>query len=95
MTTKFNQELYAKIKAKKNETLSSIGTWRLKVVEKEKEKEVTKKGSSTPTLDEGRTASPGVSIKEVIPHTKKCKTRNKGKEKVGANIWADAGTVVA
>ena len=64
-------------------------------MEKEKEKEVMKKGSSTPTLDKGRTASPGVSIKEVIPHTKKCKTRDKGKEKVGASIWADAGTAVA
>ena len=56
MTTKFNQELYAKIKAKKNKPLSSIGAWRLRVVEKEKEKEVTEKGSSTPTLDEGRPA---------------------------------------
>ena len=53
MTTKFDQKLYAKIKAKKNEPLSSIGTRRLRVVEKEKEKEVTEKISSTPTLDEG------------------------------------------
>ena len=56
MTTKFNQKLYAKIKAKKNKPLSSIGVWRLRVVEKEKEKEVTEKGSSTFTLDEGRPA---------------------------------------
>jgi len=50
MTTKFNQELYAKIKAKKNEPLSSISMRRLRVVEKEKEKEVVEKGLSTPTL---------------------------------------------
>ena len=53
MTTKFYQEFYAQIKAKKNEPLSSIGQWRLRVVENEKEKEVTKKGSSTLALDEG------------------------------------------
>ena len=95
MTTKFDQKLYAKIKAKKNEPLSSIGTRRLRVVEKEKEKEVTEKISSTPTLDEGHATSPSVSIKEVIPHTKKHKTRDKGKEKVGASIWADARMAVA
>lgn len=47
MTTKFNQELYAKIKTKKNEPLSNIDTQRLRVVKKEKEKEVTEKGLST------------------------------------------------
>lgn len=63
MTTKFNQEFYARIKAKKNESLSSIGQRRLMVVEKEKEKEVTKK--------------------EIAPCTKKRKTGDEGKEKVG------------
>ena len=85
MTTKFNQELYAKIEAKKNEPLFSIGTWRLRVVEGQKEKEATEKGSSTPTLDEGHAASPGVSVKEIAPR-KKRKAGDKGKEKVGAII---------
>ena len=93
MTTKFNQELYAKIKAKKNEPLSSIGMRRLRVVEKEKEKEVMKKGSSTPTLDEGRVTSPGIPIEEIVPRGKKRKTRDKGKKKVGASIWADEAGV--
>ena len=57
MTTKFNQEFYDWIKAKKNELLSSIGQHRLRVVEKEKEKEVTKKGSSASAMDEGLIAS--------------------------------------
>ena len=43
MTTKFNQEFYAQIKAKKNEPLSSIGQRRLRVVEKEKKKRCQKK----------------------------------------------------
>ena len=53
MTTKFNQEFYTRIKAKKNEPLSNIGQRRLRVVEKEKENEVTENGLSTPALDEG------------------------------------------
>ena len=47
MMTKFDQELYARIKAKKIECLSCIGQWRVRVIEKKKEKEVTEKGSST------------------------------------------------
>ena len=58
MTTKFNQEFYDWIKAKKNEPLSSISQRRLRIVEKKKEKEVTKKGSSASALDEGLVASP-------------------------------------
>ena len=95
MTTKFNQGLYAKIKTKKNKPLSNISTRRLRVMEKEKEKEMMEKGSSTPTLDERRAASPGVSIEEAIPRTKKRKTRDKGKEKVRASIKADVGMAMA
>lgn len=86
MMTKFNKELYAKIKTKKNEPLSNISQWRLRVVEKE----VVKKGSSTPALDKGCAASPGVSIEEVIPRAKKCNTEDKGKGKIEASVWADA-----
>ena len=91
MTSKFNKDMYAKIKAKKNEPLSSIGQKTLRIIDKEKEreKEVAERGSSTPTLDEGRTTSPAVSLKEV-PAPKKQKTGYKGKEKVGSTIWADA-----
>ena len=66
---------------------------RLRVVKKEKEKEVTKKGSSTPTLDEGRVSSPSISIEEIVPRGKKRKTGDKGKKKVGANIWANEAAV--
>ena len=38
MMTKFNKDLYAKMKAKKNEPLSSIGQRRLKITDKEKKK---------------------------------------------------------
>jgi len=36
MTTKFNKEMYAKIKGKKNKLLSSIGQRRLRITNKEK-----------------------------------------------------------
>ena len=50
---------------------------------------------STPALDEGRAASSGVSFEEITPRTKKRKTGDKGKEKVGASVWADARTTLA
>ena len=94
ITTKFNWEFYAQVKEKKNEPLSNIGQHRLKVVEKEKEKKVTEKGSSTPALDEGLVSSSALSIEEITPHHKKHKTGEKGKKKVGANIWGDAETAL-
>ena len=36
--TKFNKDLYAKMKAKKNEPLSNIGQRRLKITNKKKKK---------------------------------------------------------
>ena len=57
---------------------------RLRVVKKEKEKEVTKKGSSTLTLDERRVTSPGIPVEEIVPRGKKHKTGDKGKKKVRA-----------
>ena len=97
MTTKFNQEFYAHIKGKKNEPLSSIGQRKLRLTdrEKEKEKETTEKGSSTPALDEGRVASLALSVEEISPHHKRCKMSDKGKGKIGASVWADVETTLA
>ena len=55
MTSKFNKEMYKKIREKKNESLSSIGQKKLRFTDKEKEKEketeMVKRGSSTPILE--------------------------------------------
>ena len=55
MTSKFNKEMYKKIRKKKNEPLSNIGQRKLRFTdkekEKEKEKEMVEKGSSTPILE--------------------------------------------
>ena len=52
--------------------------------------------SSTPApdLDEGQAASPGVSIEEVVRPSKKRKTGDKGKEKVGYSVWEDVGVAM-
>ena len=95
MTSKFNKEMYRKIKEKKNEPLSSIGQKKLRFTDKEKEKELVERGSSTPILElDGQEASPGVSIEEVARPLKRLKVGGKGKEKVGSSIWSDAETAV-
>ena len=96
MTSKFNKEMYRKIKEKKNEPLSSIDQRKLRFMDKEKEKErkkeIVERGSSTPVveLEEGQAASPSVSVKEVARPLKKYKVGSKGKEKVGSSVWFDA-----
>jgi len=73
MTTKFNKDMYAKIKGKKNEPLSTIGQRSLRITDKEKEKDTVERVSSTPApdLDGGQVASPSVSIEEVVRPSKK------------------------
>ena len=91
MTSKFNKEMYKKIKEKKNEPLSSIGQKKLRFTdkekEKEKEKEMVERGSSTPILElDGQEASPGISVEEVARPLKRLKVGGKGKEKVGFSV---------
>ena len=94
MTSKFNKEIYKKIKEKKNEPLSNIGQRKLRFTDKEKEreKEMVERGSSTPALDleEGQAALPGVSVEDVARPLKKWKVGSKGKEKIGSSVWSDA-----
>ena len=59
---------------------------RVRVVEKEKEKEVIEKGSSTPISEEGQVASLVASVEEIIPRLKKRRTGDKEKEKVRASF---------
>ena len=98
MTSKFNKEMYRKIREKKNEPLSNIGQRKLRFTdkdkekEKEREKEIIERGSSTPVLEleKGQAASPSVLVEEVTCPLKKQKVGSKGKEKVGSSIWSDA-----
>ena len=67
MMTKFNQEMYNRIKAKKNKPLSSIGQRRVWVIQKE----TTEKGSSNPAPEEVRVTLPAAFLEELTPHPKK------------------------
>ena len=67
MMTKFNQEMYAHIKVKKNKPLSSIGQRRVRVIQKE----TTENGSFSPAPKEVRVALPIASPEEITPHPKK------------------------
>lgn len=75
MTTKFNQGMYARIKAKKNELLFSIGQRKVQVVQKE----TIEKTSFTPTPNETRVASLADSFEEITPHPKKRRLEIKGR----------------
>ena len=94
MTTKFNKDMYAKIRAKKDEPLSNIG---------KKTVRITRRGSPavpatsiTPVASGAkttRTASPSTSIEELpTPASKRPRLSLKEKEKVDprtSTIWND------
>ena len=94
MTTKFNKDMYAKMRAKKDESLSNIG---------KKMMHITGSGSSavpatsiTPVVsgtETTRTASPSTSIEELpTPLSKRPRLSSKEKEKVNprtSTIWSD------
>ena len=94
MTTKFNKDMYAKMRAKKDEPLSNIG---------KKTVRITGRGSPTVLAtsitpvtsgaETTRTASPSTSIEEVpTPASKRPRLSSKEKEKVDprtSTIWSD------
>ena len=98
MMSKFNKEMYKKIKEKKNEPLSNIGQRKLRFTnkerEREREKEIVERAIPVLELEEGQAASPGVSIEEVAHSLKKQKVGSKGKEKIGSSIWSDVEAVM-
>ena len=80
MMTKFNQGMYARIRAKKNKPLSSL--WAKTVRVMEKGALVTIVTPSTLDIEMLRTASPATSVEEVPPQqSKRQQTRDKQKEK--------------
>ena len=94
MTTKFNKDMYAKMRAKKDKPLSNIG---------KKTVRITRRGSPavpitsiTPIVsgaETTRTASPSTSIEELpTPTSKRPRLSSKDKEKVDSRtstIWSD------
>ena len=83
MTTKFNQDMYAKMRSKKNEPLSNLGKRTMCVTGKGPP--VTPAAPVAPTVlgtDTMRTASPATLVEEfTTPISKRPRLTNKGKEK--------------
>ena len=96
MTTKFNKDMYARMRGKKDEPLSAIGT---------KSVRITDRGvlilsalPSSPTSAPARGASPTSLVEEVPPRNKRLRAWEKQKEKVDSRpscVWDDAGVSMA
>jgi len=97
MTTKFNQDMYAKMRSKKNEPLSNLGKKTVRVTGKGPP--VTSSVLVSPTIpstETTRKASPATSIEEIFtpiskrPHlTKKEKADSRP-----SSVWDDARLAV-
>ena len=96
MTTKFNKDMYARMRNKKDEPLSAI---RIKSIC------ITNRGASilaafpsSPTYVLVGTASPTRLVEGLTPRNKRLRVGDKQKEKVNSrpsSIWDDAGVSVA
>ena len=99
MTTKFNKDMYAKMRSKKDEPLSSIGKKGVRVTGKGPF--VTPVTSATPivySVETVRTASPATSVEE-IPTLSSKRPCISGREKEKADshsstVWSDEGLAV-
>ena len=92
--TKFNKDMYAKMRSKKDELLSSLGKRTARVTRKGPS--VTPPAFITPIVsgtETVRTTSPATSVEEIpTPASKRPRVTDKGKEKVDSRsscVWDD------
>ena len=96
MTTKFNKDMYARMRSKKDEPLSTLGTKSVRITNRGVPIIVALPSSPTSTL--ARVASLTPSVKELPPRNKRLKVGEKQKEKVNSrpsSVWDDARVSVA
>ena len=89
MTTKFNQDMYAKMRFKKNEPLSNLEKRTMSVMEKGVSVTL-----ATPDTKTTRTPSPATLVENITPTRKKPWVADKGKEKAdsrSSSVWDDVG----
>ena len=88
MTTKFNKDMYVKMRSKKDEPLSNIGKKTVRITGKGPS--VTPSASVTPIVFDTetiRTASPTTSVEELPTLvSKRSRLSNKEKEKVDSRL---------
>ena len=80
MTTKFNKDMYARMRGKKDKPLSALGTKFVRITGKSVPILATL--PSFPTSAPARGASPTPSVEEVPPRNKRLRAGEKQKEKV-------------
>ena len=96
MRTKFNKDMYARMRNKKDEPLSAIGTKSIRITDRGAP--ILAALLSSLTSVPARAVSPTPSVKELTPRNKRLRVGEKQKEKVDSrpsSIWDDAGVSVA
>ena len=89
MTTKFNKDMYARMRGKKDEPLSALGTKSVRITDRGVP--ILAALPSSPTSAPARSASPTPSVEEVPPRNKRLRVGEKQKEKVNSRpscVWA-------
>ena len=96
MTTKFNKDMYARMRNKKDEPLSAIGAKSVHVTKRRPH--ILAALPSTLTPRTVGTASPTPLVEELTPQHKKPRTGGKQKEKIDfrpSRIWDDVKVALA
>ena len=96
MMTKFNKDMYARMRGKKDEPLSALGTKSVCITDRGVSILAVLPSSLTSALTRG--ASPTPSVEEVPPRNKRLRAREKQKEKADSGpscFWDDAEVSVA
>ena len=94
---KFNQDMYAKMRTKKNEPLSNLGKRTVRITGKgPPTTSSTLVSPAVPSTETTRTASPATSVEEIpTPISKRPHLTDKEKaDSRSSSIWDDAGLAV-
>ena len=95
MTTKFNKDMYARMRGKKDEPLSALGTKSVRIMDRGAP--ILMAFPSSPTSVPAGVVLPTPSVEELTPLNKRLRVGEKQKEKVDSRpfcIWDDAGVSV-
>ena len=96
MTTKFNKDMYARMRGKKDKPMSALGTKSVRITDRAIL--ILAALPSSPTSASARGASPTPLVEELPPRNKRLRVGEKQKEKVDSrpsSVWDDAGVSVA
>ena len=96
MRTKFNKDMYARMRNKKDEPLSAIETKFVRITDRGTP--ILAALPSSPTSVPAGTASPTPLLEELTPCNKRLRVGDKQKEKVDSrpsSVWDDAGVSMA